>query len=87
MVERDLLEDLDEALGHTPVPIADVPALLPARTPGWAPYRTLTGKALRERLKNGYGIKVPSTGNRWPLDPAAVREALARQATADLDEE
>ena len=30
----------------------------------------LTGKALRERLAAEYGIKVPSTGNRYPLDPA-----------------
>lgn len=86
VVERDLLADLDEVLGHEPLPVADVASLLSALAPGWGPYRSLTGKALRERLVRDHGVKVPSTGNRWPLDPATVREALARRATSDLDE-
>lgn len=77
--ERDLLEDLAEVLGEEPVPVADVPALLRDHAPGWAPYRSMTGKALRTLLADEYGVKVPSTGNRWPLDPEAVRAALARQ--------
>jgi S-DNA-T family DNA segregation ATPase FtsK/SpoIIIE len=84
--ERDLLEDLDAVLGDQPVPIADVPALLAAYAPGWAPYRGLTGKALRGILAAEHGIKVPSTGNRWPLDPVTVRHELARRATDDLDD-
>ena len=28
-----------------------------------------------------------STGNRWPLDPLTVRDALARRATADPDDD
>ncbi|GEL20749.1 cell division protein FtsK [Pseudonocardia asaccharolytica] len=84
--ERDLLEDLDAVLGDQPVPIADVPALLAAYAPGWAPYRGLTGKALRGVLAAEHGIKVPSTGNRWPLDPMTVRHELARRATDDLDD-
>jgi S-DNA-T family DNA segregation ATPase FtsK/SpoIIIE len=83
--ERDLLEDLDAVLGHEALPIAKIPALLMAYAPAWGPYRTLTGKALRERLARDYGIKVPSTDRRYPLDPAAVRTELARRATADLD--
>ncbi|GAA5128904.1 cell division protein FtsK [Haloechinothrix salitolerans] len=83
--DRDLLEDLDAVLGDEPVPAADVPALLARHAPGWAPYRRLTGKALRQQLHADYGIKVPSTGNRWPVDPLTVRDVLARQATADLD--
>lgn len=83
--ERDLLEDLDAVLGHDPLPSADVPALLAAYAPAWTPYKRLTGKALRARLARDYGIKVASTGNRWPLDPGAVRSALARRATVDLD--
>lgn len=82
---RDLLEDLDAALGDTTVNAADVPALLAAHAPGWEPYKRLTGKGLREILAAQYGVKVPSTGNRWPVDPVTVREALAKQATADLD--
>ena len=84
---RDLLEDLDAVLGDEPVPSADVPALLARHAPRWAPYRTLTGKALREQLAAEYGVKVPSTGNRWPVDPGAIRTALAAHSTADLDDE
>lgn len=84
---RDLLEDLDAVLGDQPTPVADVPALLAAYAPGWVAYRSLTGKALRERLGKEFGIKVPSTGNKWPLDPVTVRSELARRATADLDDD
>jgi DNA segregation ATPase FtsK/SpoIIIE, S-DNA-T family len=77
---RDLLEDLAEVLGDETVPAADVPALLREYAPAWAPYRSLTGKALRERLADEYGVKVPSTGNRWPVDPDAIREALAERS-------
>jgi hypothetical protein len=31
------------------------------------------------------GVKVPSTGNKYPVAPATVRDALAKRATADLD--
>ena len=80
---RDLLEDLDEVLDADPVPSADVPALLARLAPQ---YQALSGKALRDQLA-AHGIKVPSTGNRWPLDPVTVREALARRATDDLDDD
>jgi DNA segregation ATPase FtsK/SpoIIIE, S-DNA-T family len=82
---RDLLEDLEAVLGNDAVHAADVPALLAKHAPGWAPYRRLTGKALREVLATEHGIRVPSTGN--PVDPVTVREALAKRATADLDDE
>jgi S-DNA-T family DNA segregation ATPase FtsK/SpoIIIE len=39
----------------------------------------MTGKALREQLAADYGIKVASTGNRYPLDPATVRDAIVRR--------
>jgi DNA segregation ATPase FtsK/SpoIIIE, S-DNA-T family len=84
---RDLLEDLDEVLGDEPVPVADLPALLAQLAPRWLPYRQLTGKALREQLAAQYGVKVPSTGNKWPVDPVTVREALAARSTEDLDQE
>jgi S-DNA-T family DNA segregation ATPase FtsK/SpoIIIE len=80
---RDLLEDLDEVLGAEPVPSADVPALLARLSPR---YQGLSGKALRDQLTE-LGIKVPSTGNRWPLDPVTVRDTLARRATTDLDDD
>lgn len=85
-VTRDLLEDLAEVLGYDTVNVADVPALLAKYAPDWAPYRKLTGKQLRAELAS-LGVKVPSTGNRYPVDPVTIREALAKRATADLDDE
>ncbi|MBK1784552.1 cell division protein FtsK [Prauserella cavernicola] len=84
---RDLLEDLDAVLGKQPVNAADVPALLAQYAPDWTPYQGLSGKALRELLAAEHGIKVPSTGNRYPVDPVTVREVLTSRATADLDED
>lgn len=81
--ERDLLSDLDAVLGTDPIPSADVPALLRELAPEWAPYRRLTGTRLRDHLAREYGIKVPTTGNRFPLDPDTVRQRLARR---DADE-
>jgi S-DNA-T family DNA segregation ATPase FtsK/SpoIIIE len=83
---RDLLEDLDAILGGDPVPAADLPALLARHAPHWPPYQSLTGKRLRELLAE-QGVKVPSTGNRFPVDPDTVRDALTRRSTADLDEQ
>jgi S-DNA-T family DNA segregation ATPase FtsK/SpoIIIE len=76
---RDLLTDLDEVLRDEPVPVADVPALLKRLAPTWTPYQGMTGKSLRETLAKEHGVKVPSTGNRWPLDPATVRDAIVRR--------
>lgn len=82
---RDLLEDLDVVLGAEAVPSADVPALLRELAPQWAGYRKLNGKGLRLMLDRQHGIKVPATGNKYPIDPVTVREVLAKRATEDLD--
>lgn len=84
--KRDLLEDLDEVLGRDSIPAADVPPLLRKLAPTWLPYTSLTGRELVKQLAER-GVKVPSTGNRYPLDPLTVRTALAKQSTADLDEQ
>ncbi len=84
---RDLLADLDEVLGTDPVPVANVPALLKRLAPTWTPYQGLTGKALREILDSDHGIKVPATGNRYPLDPATVRDAIARRDQGNDDDQ
>ena len=81
---RDLLADLGDILGPDPVPVADLPALLRELAPDYKPYAGLSGKALREQLAK-LGVKVASTGNRWPVDPAEVRKALALRPT-DGDE-
>ena len=82
---RDLLDDLDAVLGTDPVPAADVPALLKRHAPTWPLYQRMTGKSLRDQLAT-LGVKVASTGNRWPVEPVTVREAIAQRATADLDD-
>lgn len=82
---RDLLTDLAHVLGTDPMPAADIPPLLTRLAPHWAPYRSMTGKSLREALAR-QGVKVPTTGNRYPLDPSSVREALARRATTERDD-
>jgi DNA segregation ATPase FtsK/SpoIIIE, S-DNA-T family len=40
---------------------------------------------LRQVLEGEYGIKVPSTGNRYPVDPVAVRSRVAERSTAGGD--
>lgn len=73
--DRDLLADVAEVLGSQTMPAADVPALLAHAFPSHTPYRKMTGKELAARL-TAEGAKVPSTKNRWPVDPRVVREAL-----------
>ncbi|WP_205718291.1 FtsK/SpoIIIE domain-containing protein [Actinomadura sp. WMMA1423] len=84
--ERDLLADLDEVLGAERVRLADVPALLRDLAPHWAPYRTLNGTALRERLEDE-GVPTTNAGNVRRLDPGQLRKAIADRSTADLDEQ
>ncbi|GAA5103986.1 cell division protein FtsK [Haloechinothrix salitolerans] len=84
--KRDLLDDLDEVLDTERVPAGDLPARLRRLAPDYKPYQQLTRKKLLEQLRE-LGIKVPSTDNRWYVDPVAIRRALAERATADLDQE
>jgi len=83
---RDLLDDLDLVLGTEPIKSADVPARLRKLAPDHPAYRNLTGVQLREWLAEE-GVKVPSTGNLWPLDPAAVRTAIAVRGALARDAE
>ena len=75
---RDLLADVAEVLGEDEVRAAQVPALLAKRWPRHRPYQQLTGKSLVAQLAD-LGVKVPSTGNTWPVRPDAIRQALARR--------
>ena len=72
-------------LGEQRVPVADVPARLRDLAPDHPPYRGLTGVKLREILEREYGIKVASTGNRYPVDPHKIRACIARRAADDPD--
>lgn len=80
---RDLLADISEVLGEETVPCNDLPALLARLAPNWKPYRSLTGKQLRADLEE-MGVKVPSTGNRYPVSPGLIAAALTRR---DADED
>lgn len=83
---RDLLDDLDEVLGAERVRLADLPALLRDLAPRWAPYRSLTGKQLEQRLAEA-GTRITRTGNVPRLDPADLRAVIARRSTQDLDQD
>jgi S-DNA-T family DNA segregation ATPase FtsK/SpoIIIE len=85
---RDLLDDLATVLGNQRIPAADVPARLRDLAPNYEPYRRLSGVKLREVLEREYAIKVPSTGNRYPVDPVTVRSRIAeREAARGGDDE
>jgi S-DNA-T family DNA segregation ATPase FtsK/SpoIIIE len=83
---RDLLEDLLEVIGDADerIPTGDIPALLRDLAPDWPAYQDLRPGELRKQLA-ALGIEVPSTANRYPLDPAAVRRAAVRRGPADAD--
>jgi S-DNA-T family DNA segregation ATPase FtsK/SpoIIIE len=86
VVVRDLLDDLATVLeAHRwdapKVPAADIPSRLRALAPDWAPYRTITGLQIRQYLDNEYAVKVATTGHKYPVDPAAIRDAITRRDT------
>ena len=83
---RDLLDDiatvLDAYRWDSPkVPAADIPARLRTLAPDWAPYQTINGPQIRRYLDTEHGLKVPTTGRRYPVDPAAIRDAITRRDT------
>jgi S-DNA-T family DNA segregation ATPase FtsK/SpoIIIE len=85
-VGRDLLDDIATVIGvhqwsTEKVPAADIPARLRALAPDWVPYRTINGLQIRRCLETEHGIKVPTTGHKYPVDPAAIRDALTRRDT------
>jgi DNA segregation ATPase FtsK/SpoIIIE, S-DNA-T family len=90
-VVRDLLDDIAAVLcvgrwDAEKVPAADLPARLRELAPDWMPYRTITGLDIRRYLHAEHGIKVATTGHKYPVDPAAIRDAIARRTvTEDLD--
>jgi DNA segregation ATPase FtsK/SpoIIIE, S-DNA-T family len=85
-VVRDLLADLVTVLGDQRVPAADVPARLRGLAPEHLPYRRITGVKLREILEREHGIKVASTGNRYPIDPQKIRAHIASRAAGGPDD-
>jgi S-DNA-T family DNA segregation ATPase FtsK/SpoIIIE len=88
LVVRDLLDDIAAVLcagrwDTEKVPAADIPARLRELAPNCVEYRTITGLDIRRYLHAEYGIKVATTGHKYPVDPAAIRDAIARRAVTD----
>lgn len=83
--KRDPLADLVAVLGDSEVKSADVPPLLRDLAPGYRPYQSLTGVELRAWLERDYGIKVPSTKNKFPIDPVTIRQHLAARVEDETD--
>jgi S-DNA-T family DNA segregation ATPase FtsK/SpoIIIE len=87
LVVRDLLDDIATVLAADrwdapKVPAADIPARLRTLAPDWAPYRSINGLDIRRYLHAEHGVKVATTGHKYPVDPAAVRDAVARRNAA-----
>jgi S-DNA-T family DNA segregation ATPase FtsK/SpoIIIE len=62
------------------------PARLRSLAPEWAPYRSINGLEIRRYLDAEHGVKVATTGRRYPVDPGVIRDAIARRdATRDAD--
>lgn len=84
---RDLLADLDHVLGEEKVSAAEAAKALVAQY-GRAYHRAgkpMTGPQLVAELAE-HGVKVPSTQNRYLVDPITVSEARARQSTPGADD-
>ena len=83
-VVRDLLDDIAtvlraDQLDAPKVPAADIPARLRTLAPDWVAYRTINGLDIRRYLAAEHGVKVATTGRKYPVDPTAVRDAIARR--------
>jgi DNA segregation ATPase FtsK/SpoIIIE, S-DNA-T family len=76
---------LVDVLGERKVPAADVPSRLRKLAPGYPPYRSMSGVRLRESLAE-HGVKAPSTGRRYPVDPAEIRARIAERAHEPAEE-
>lgn len=75
VVVRDLLDDLAEVIeGPDRVNVNDLPNRLRRLDPSWAAYKKLTGRQLRELLRDE-GVRVFNTDNRPELDPADLERA------------
>jgi DNA segregation ATPase FtsK/SpoIIIE, S-DNA-T family len=83
---RDLLDDLAEVTGTSRVKLRDAVGLLRTLAPAWGPYRGMTATQLRAELSDRGVRTVNSSGTPY-LDPADLHSAIARLATADLDED
>ncbi|GAA0901255.1 cell division protein FtsK [Pseudonocardia zijingensis] len=77
--ERDIIADVAAVLGDAKVNVADVPPRLRKLAPDHPLYRSMSGVQLRTILAE-HGVKVPSTGRRYPVDPAVIRARLVERS-------
>jgi S-DNA-T family DNA segregation ATPase FtsK/SpoIIIE len=75
--QRDLLEDLDAVMGDERVKLSDLTGLLRRLAPGWAPYRDLKAKTLKDML-DASSVRVTNTGGILRLDPDDLRLGYPR---------
>lgn len=86
--DRDLLADLLEVIGPDPVPAAQALAALRSAFPRHRPYALLGDRLELVRELALLGVKVPSSKNRYPVDPATIRDRMAELAAeASVDED
>ena len=79
---RDLLDDLDQALGHERVKVRDAVGLLRQVDRLYSPYRQMTAVQLREALL-GEGVRTVNASGTHYLDPADLRSVLARREAGE----
>lgn len=75
--KRDLLVDVGKVIGDQTMPAADIPPLLAREFPGQVLYQQMTGKQLRKMLLDDYGVRVPTTDNKFPVSPKLIVDARA----------
>lgn len=85
--ERDLLADLLEVIGVDPVPAAQALAALKSAHSRHRPYVRLRDRMELVQELALLGVKVPSSKNRYPVDPATIRNRLVELAAAGDDDD
>jgi DNA segregation ATPase FtsK/SpoIIIE, S-DNA-T family len=77
---RDMLADLEAVMGDgDKVRLSDLPARLRKHAPHWLPYRGLDGTTSLAELLDKAGVRWTNGGNVPKLDPADLRDAIARR--------
>ncbi|TMS00213.1 hypothetical protein [Nonomuraea basaltis] len=85
--ERDLLADLLDVIGADPVPAAQALAALKSAYSRHRPYALLRDRMELVRELGLLGVKVPSSKNRYPIDPITIRCRMVEIATAGVTHE
>ena len=84
IVSRDLLADVAQVLAGSDrkARLADLPGMLHRLAPSWGPYKSLTGKGLKQLLDDEQ-VRTTNTGNVRELDPADLRRAIGERERTD----